>query len=108
LVHAGDKFRREHGLGDFNLSLYLKGASNNRKYLNMTTCETISWETYAPPCDLEFKTTQGLVIKIGTLAVNYPKLLTELMKVRIESLVRYGDLKREEIPERIYFHFINE
>ena len=27
LVHAGDKFRREQGLSDFNLSLYLKGAS---------------------------------------------------------------------------------
>ncbi len=27
LVNAGDKFRREQGLSDFNLSLYLKGAS---------------------------------------------------------------------------------
>ena len=27
LVNAGDKFRREQGLSDFNLSLYLKGSS---------------------------------------------------------------------------------
>lgn len=73
----------------------------------MTTCETTSWETYAPPCDLEFKTHQGLVIKVGTLAVNYPKLLIELMKARIESLILFGGLKREEIPKKIYFHFIN-
>lgn len=55
--------------------------------------------------DLQQQIDKGFVISVGSGVENYPILLEKLRDARIEALVRFGDLERDEIPRQFFILF---